>query len=227
MKSSKQKIIEESGNALQKVDGNVVYVVRLRQRVRIAYAVKASDRTKEAYMEDLANLMHHDHGWVDVLGISTMMQPRRALDGSNNRMMDGANFMRQLVQVVNVHEGEDDSPEAAKKWGTDIAQLLTDLSKASPNPTTCYFGGDLTPASGPPPVDTHLMNSDVVDIAIHLYYFEIIEGVFFNPALADVLDLESYYDYGPPLSADFFGRTADPSDYFREIEYLYPDCWWT
>mmetsp|Transcript_7728 Transcript_7728/g.15577 ORF Transcript_7728/g.15577 Transcript_7728/m.15577 type:complete len:273 (+) Transcript_7728:126-944(+) len=228
MKSSKEKN-KEGGNDLQKKDGDVVYVVRLRQGVRIAYAVKASDHTKAANIQDLVNLIRNHDESVDHVGICTPILPRRALDGTNNRMMDGANFMRQLVQVVNVHEGEDDSPEAAKKWGTDIAQLLTDLSKVSPNPTTCSFGGDLTPASGPPPVDTYLRNRDVVDIALEFFYFEIIDGVFFNPICADelALYLECYFGSGPPLSADFFGRTADPRDFFREIKHLYRDCWWT
>jgi len=230
MKSSSNEKMEEGGNALQKVDGNVVYVVRLRQGIRIAYAVKVSDHTKEANIQYLANLMEMNYGSVEhVLGRQTVILPRRVLDGSNDRMMDGPCCMRQLVQLVQVNEDEENSPEAAKKWGSDIAQLLTDLSKADANPTTTFFGGDLTPASGPPPVDTYLRNRDVVDIALEFFYFEIIDGVFFNPICADelALYLECYFGSGPPLSADFFGRTADPRDFFREIKHLYRDCWWT
>eukprot|EP00562_Extubocellulus_spinifer_P029931 CAMPEP_0178716750 /NCGR_PEP_ID=MMETSP0699-20121125/21489_1 /TAXON_ID=265572 /ORGANISM="Extubocellulus spinifer, Strain CCMP396" /LENGTH=185 /DNA_ID=CAMNT_0020366403 /DNA_START=122 /DNA_END=676 /DNA_ORIENTATION=- len=141
MKSSKEKN-KEGGNDLQKKDGDVVYVVRLRQGVRIAYAVKASDHTKAANIQDLVNLIRNHDESVDHVGICTPILPRRALDGTNNRMMDGAD-----VQVI---YNADDSSKAAKKWGTDIAQLLTDLSKADANPTTTFFGGDLTPASGPP-----------------------------------------------------------------------------
>ena len=91
------------------------------------------------------------------------------------------------------------------------ALKLQNFNKTSQYPTTCSFGGDLTPASGPPTVDTHLLNSDVVNIATHLYNNAIIAGSFFEPVQGTE---NSDNEDGEPISAEFFGNIDDPRSLF-------------
>ncbi len=113
-------------------------------------------------------------------------------------------------------EEDDDSPEAARTWGTEIAKMITNLNKTSQFPTTCSFGGDLTPASGPPPVDSHLMNADVINVATHLYNNAIIDGSFFKPIPANIDDDENAKNGESlnPLCTQFFGSIDDPKSLF-------------
>ncbi len=199
--------IEKGGNSLQR-QGDIVYVIRLKQKMRVAYVVKGNNRSKGAYIQHLVNLIQNGDDSVASLRIDAVV-PRRVPDGSNNRMMDGTFAMRQFLQVLN--EDDDESPEAARIWGTDIAKMITNLNKTSQYPTVCTFGGDLTPATGPPTVDTHLLNADVVNVASHLYNNAIIDGSFFEPIPGDENDDDDESpDSMESLSAQFFGSIDDP-----------------
>lgn len=204
----KRETIQKGGNVLNKY-GDIVYVIRLKQNLRIAYVIKGNNRTKGSYIQHLVNLINNDDESVSHLGINAVL-PRRAPDGSNNKMMDGIYPMRQFLQILN--EDDDDSTEAAKTWGSDIAKVITNLNKTSQYPTTCTFGGDLTPPTGPPTVDTHLMNSDVVNIACHLYNNSIIDGSFFENVLAN--DDSDKNEETEALSKQFFGSVDDARSLF-------------
>ena len=112
--------------------------------------------------------------------------------------------MRQFLRILD--DDEDDSTESVKAWGTDIAAKLTELNKTASYPTVCIFGGDLTPPTGPPSVDTHVLNSDVVQIVRHLYGSSIDDGTFFEQLLDD--------DKDKTLAKKFFAHTADPRTLF-------------
>ncbi len=204
--------VEKGGNSLQKY-GDILYIIRLKQRMRVAYVVKGSNRSKGSYIQHLVNLIQNGDDSVIPLRIDAVI-PRRVPDGSNNRMMDGTYAMRQFLQVLN--DDDDDSLEAARTWGTDIAKMITNLNKTSQYPTRCSFGGDLTPASGPPTVDTHLMNADVVNVASHLYNNAIIDGSFFEPIQNSGDDDDEDNNDGTvePLSSQFFGTIDDPRSLF-------------
>ena len=202
----KREKIEKGGNALQKY-GDVVYVIRMKQNLRIAFVVKASNKSKGAYIQHLVNLIRNGDDSVQHLGIDAII-PRRVSDGSNNRMMDGMYPMRQFLQVLD--EEEENSAEQAREWGHQIAKKITDLNRTSTYPTTCSFAGDLTPPDDLPTVDTHLMNADVVNIASHLYKNAIMNGSFFEPICDDEGDEEN----NMPVSADFFGYIDDPRSLF-------------
>lgn len=206
----KREKVEKGGMALQKY-GDIVHVLRLREKLRIGFVVRGNDRMKGAYVQHLVNLVRNGDDSVAHLGIDAVL-PRRVSDGSNNRMMDGTYPMRQFLQVLN--EDDDDSPEAAKKWGEDIAKKMTELGKTSMYPSNCSYGGDLTPADGPAVVDTYLLNSDVVNVASHLYKDAIIDGSFFEPLPADDEDDDDDSEPTPPLSAQFFHNTGDPRSLF-------------
>ena len=183
----------------------------MKEGLRVAFAVRASNRSKGSYIQHLVNLIRNGDDSVAHLGVDAVI-PRRASDGSNNRMMDGNYPMRQLLQVLDGKE--ENTSEEAKKWGELIAKKMTDVNKTSMYPTTCSFGGDLTPATGPPTVDTHLLNADVVNVATHLYNNAIVDGSFFEATANDDDDGEEDGEDGTPLSADFFGHIDDPRSLF-------------
>jgi hypothetical protein len=121
--------------------------------------------------------------------------------------MDDTYPMRQFVRILD--EDEDDTAKSLKSWGKDIADKLTELNKSSTYPTVCIFGGDLTPSTGPPPVDSHILNRDVVQIARYLYGSAIDDGTFFDT------NLEDDENGDKTLSKKFFGQTKDPRTFFQ------------
>ena len=168
----------------------VVYVIRLKQNCQVAFVVRANNLSKASYIQHLVNLIRNDDPSVTHLNILAII-PRRATNGSNNRLMDGNYPMRQFLQVLD--DNEDNDSASAETWGRAIAAKITELNKSAIYPTACSYGGDLTPAGGPSTIDTHLINRDVVTLATHLYSTAIVDGSFFEetilpPRHADTLD---------------------------------------
>lgn len=196
---------------------DVVYAIRLRQNVRVAFVLRANNRGKASYIQHLVNLIRNDDPSVAHLNILTVV-PRRATDGSNNRLMDGNYPMRQFLQTLD--EDEENDSASAETWGRAIAAKVTELNRTSICPTTCIFGRDLTPAAGPPTIDTHLINRDVVTLATYLYNNAIVDGSFFAEIMPrphhDAADADEENNQGvtPPLSGDFFGFIDDPRSLF-------------
>jgi hypothetical protein len=213
-KSPQRQKLEKGHFGLQK-QGDIVYIIRLKQNIRVAFVVKANNRGKGSYIQHLVNLIRNNDDSVAHLNILNIV-PRRATDGSNNRLMDGHFAMRQFVEVLD--EEEENNTASAEKWGRAIAARITELNKTSVYPTICAYGGDLTPDSGPPTVDTHLLNRDVVTIASHLYNNPIIDGSFFQ----DIVEADDEYDEDgegtihPSVASEFFGSIADPRSLFIE-----------
>jgi hypothetical protein len=193
-----------SGCVLNK-NNEVVWTIRLKAGVRVAFVVKGSDRTKGAYIQHLVNLARSNDDSVQHLGISSII-PRRTPDGTNNHIMDGTYPMRQFVRILD--DEEEDSTETVKTWGIEIAKKLTDLNRSSTYPTVCIYGGDLTPSTGPTSLDTHILNNDVVQIARYLYGSAIDDGTFFDEAL----DNDDQGD--KTLAQNFFAHTKDPRTLF-------------
>jgi hypothetical protein len=193
-----------SGCVLNK-NNEVVWTIRLKAGVRVAFVVKGSDRTKGAYIQHLVNLARSNDDSVQHLGISSII-PRRTPDGSNNHIMDGTYPMRQFVRILD--DEEEDSAETVKAWGIEIAKKVTDLNRSSTYPTVCIYGGDLTPSTGPTSLDTHILNNDVVQIARYLYGSAIDDGTFFDEALDD----DGQGD--KTLAEKFFKNTKDPRTLF-------------
>jgi hypothetical protein len=207
---------------LQK-QGDIVYTIRLKQNVRVAFAVRATNQGKGSYIQHLVNLIRDDDASVAHLNVLTIV-PRRAGDGSNDRLMDGNYPMRQFLQVLDENDNNDSA--SAETWGRAIATKITELNKTSIYPTRCTYAGDLTPATGPDTIDTQLINRDVVALAMHLYEHAITDGSFFAwiAPPTDGRDLQDD-DVGhandlsgviPPVSADFFGLTDDARSLFME-----------
>jgi hypothetical protein len=213
-KSPQRQKLEKGHFGLQK-QGDIVYIIRLKQNIRVAFVVKANNRGKGSYIQHLVNLIRNNDDSVAHLNILNIV-PRRATDGSNNRLMDGHFAMRQFVEVLD--EDEENDTASAEKWGRAIAARITELNKISVYPTICAYGGDLTPDSGPPTVDTHLLNRDVVTIASHLYNNPIIDGSFFQ----DIVEPDEEDDEDgegtihPSVASEFFGSIADPRSLFIE-----------
>lgn len=210
-KPPQRQKLEKGHFGLQK-QGDILYIIRLKQNIRIAFVVKANNRGKGSYILHLVNLISNNDESVAHLNILTVV-PRRATDGSNNRLMDGNFAMRQFVEVLD--EGKENDSPSAEKWGRAIAAKITDLNKSSVYPTVCVYGGDLTPDSGPPTVDTHLLNRDVVTLASHLYNNSIVDGSFFE----EIVELnedndEDEYIVLPSVSSEFFGSIEDPRSLF-------------
>jgi len=152
------------------------------------------------------------------LNILTIV-PRRATDGSNNRLMDGHFAMRQFLEVLD--EEEDNDSVSAEKWGRAIAAKITELNKTSIYPTVCAYGGDLTPDSGPPTIDTHLLNRDVVTLASHLYNNPIVDGSFFERIVTyDEDDDDGDETILPSVSSQFFGSIEDPRSLFIDNNWM-------
>ena len=193
-----------SGCVLNK-NNEVVWTIRLKAGVRVAFVVKGSNRTKGAYIQHLVNLARSNDDSVQHLGISSII-PRRTPDGSNNHIMDGTYPMRQFVRILD--DEEEDSAETVKAWGIEIAKKVTDLNRSSTYPTVCIYGGDLTPSTGPTSLDTHILNNDVVQIARYLYGSAIDDGTFFDEALDD----DGQGD--KTLAEKFFKNTEDPRTLF-------------
>lgn len=193
-----------SGCVLNK-SNEVVWTIRLKAGVWVAFVVKGSNRTKGAYIQHLVNLARSNDASVKHLGISSIIL-RRTPDGSNYHIMDGTYPMRQFVRILD--DDEEDSADTVKAWGMEIAQKLTDLNKSSTYPTVCIYGGDLTPSTGPPSVDTHILNNDVVQIARYLYGSSIDDGTFFD----EILDDDEQED--KTLAKKFFAHTNDPRTLF-------------
>jgi len=193
-----------SGCVLNK-NNEVVWTIRLKAGVRVAFVVKGADRTKGAYIQHLVNLARSNDESVQHLGISSII-PRRTPDGSNNHVMDGTYPMRQFLRILD--EEEEDSADTVKAWGINIADKLTDLNRSSTYRTVCIYGGDLTPSTGPTSLDTHILNNDVVQIARYLYQSSIDDGTFFDELLDD--------DEGgdKTLAKKFFAHTNDPRTLF-------------
>jgi hypothetical protein len=208
---TRQKL-EKGHFGLQK-QGSIVYIIRLKQNVRVAFVVKANNRSTSSYIQHLVNLIRNNDETVAHLNILTIV-PRRATDGSNNRLMDGVFPMRQFLEVLN--EEEDNNSASAANWGHAIAAKITELNKTSIYPTVCTYGGDLTPDSGPPTIDTHLLNRDVITLATHLYNNAIIDGSFFEVITQtnSSTDSDGNDETLPPVSADFFGFIDDPRSLF-------------
>ena len=210
-KSPQRQKLEKGHFGLQK-QGDIVYIIRLKQNIRIAFVVKANNRGKGSYIQHLVNLIRNNDESVAHLNILSIF-PRRATDGSNNRLMDGHYPMRQFVEVLD--EEEENDPPSAEKWGRAIAAKITELNKSSVYPTVCVYGGDLTPDSGPPTVDTHLLNKDVVTRASHLYNNPIVDGSFFEEIVQLNEDDDEEEDIVlPSVSSDFFGSIDDPRSLF-------------
>ena len=193
-----------SGCVLNK-NNEVVWTIRLKAGVRVAFVVKGADRTKGAYIQHLVNLAKSNDDSVQHLGISSII-PRRTPDGTNNHVMDGTYPMHQFVRILD--DDEEDSAATVKAWGKDIATKLTDLNKSSTYPNVCIFGGDLTPPTGPTSLDTHILNNDVIQIARYLYGSSIDDGTFFDEPLDD--DKEG----DKTLVKKFFSHTNDPRTLF-------------
>lgn len=211
---SHQKL-EKGQFGLQK-QGDIVYTMRLKQNVRVAFVVKANNQGKGSYIQHLVNLIHNNDPSVDHLNILTVV-PRRASDGSNNRLMDGNYPMRQFLEVLD--ENDNNDAASAEIWGCAIAAKIMDLNKTSLYPTRCAYAGDLTPAEGPATIDTQLVNRDVVTLATHLYGSSIANGSFFAwivPPHHDNNENNENSNGGviPPVSADFFGLIEDPRSLF-------------
>lgn len=211
-KSPQRQRLEKGHFGLQK-QGDIVYIIRLKQNIRIAFVVKANNRGKGSYIQHLVNLIRNNDESVAHLNILCIVH-RRATDGSNNRLMDGHFPVRQFVEALDEAE-ENDSP-SAEKWGRAIAAIITDLNKSSVYPTICAYGGDLTPVSGPPTVDTHLLNKDVVTLASHLYNNPIVDGSFFEEIVLsdEEEDEDAEHTVLPSVSSEFFGSIADPRSLF-------------
>jgi hypothetical protein len=199
---------------LQK-QGDVIYTIRLKQNIRVAFAVRANNREKSSYIQHLVHLIRNDDASVAHLNILTVV-PRRATDGSNQRLMDGNYPMRQFLEVLDENDSNDSA--SAETWGRAIAARITELNRTSIYPTMCVYGGDLTPATGPATIDTQLIDRDVVSLAMHLYQSSITDGSFFAwiapPHPEDASDGASNGGLIPPVSADFFGLNEDPRSLF-------------
>jgi hypothetical protein len=208
--SPQRQKLEKGHFGLQK-QGDIVYIIRLKQNIRIAFVVKANNRGKGSYIQHLVNLVRNNDESVAHLNILTIV-PRRATDGSNNRLMDGHFAMRQFVEALD--EEEENDSASAEKWGRAIAAKITELNKSSVYPTVCAYGGDLTPDAGPPTVDTHLLNKDVVTLASHLYNNPIVDGSFFEEIIEPGEDDDEDDTVLPSFSSDFFGSIADPRSLF-------------
>jgi hypothetical protein len=167
------------------------------------------------YECELENLVRNGDDSVSNLNIHAIV-PRRASDGSNNRMMDGHYAFRQFVQISNEDEANDSA--FLEKWGRAIASRITELNKTSAYPTVCVYGGNITPVSGPPSVDTHLMNKDVVTIATNLYNNAIADGSFFEEygedGAPEYEGEEGFPESFPSVSSEFFGSIEDPRSLF-------------
>ena len=183
----------------------VVWTIRLKAGVHVAFIVKGSNGKKGAYIQHLVNLARSNDESVMPLNISSII-PRRNLDGSNTPFMDGTYPMRQFVRILD--EDEEDSVVAVKEWGTTIADTMTKLNKTSTYPSTCVYGGDVTPSTGPAPVDTQMLDNDTVQIARHLYGSAIDNGTFFEEVI------ENDQDENHTLANMFFTKTADPRTLF-------------
>ena len=183
----------------------VVWTIRLKAGVHVAFIVKGSNSGKGAYIQHLVNLARSNDETVMHLNISSIV-PRRSSDGSNKPFIDGTYPMRQFLRILD--SDEEDSLATIKKWGTAIATTMTNLNKTSTYPSTCVYGGDLTPSTGPPSVDTHVLDADTVQIARHLYGSAIDDGSFFEEVL------ENDEDVDHTLANMFFTKTADPRTLF-------------
>jgi hypothetical protein len=213
---SRQKLKKGHFGLQKKGQGDIVYTIRLKQNVRVAFVVRANNRGKGSYIQHLVNLIRNDDPSVAHLNILTVVS-RRASDGSNNRLMDGNYPMRQFLEVLD--ENENNDLASAETWGRAIATKITELNETSVYPTRCDYGGDLTPAAGPPTINTQLINRDVVTLATHLYESSIADGSFFAwivpPHHDDNANNEdSNAEVIPPVSADFFGLIEDPRSLF-------------